>query len=78
MRSSTMSPSGFVIARVVNPLPGAVKAPCDMPAPKSSALAEVVVTAPLEGVVLVPLFEEVPSTGLEVAIPEYSVARTSA
>jgi hypothetical protein len=49
-----------------------------MPAPKISAFAAVVVTAPLFGAVLVPLFDEVPSTGFELAIPAYSVMRTSA
>jgi hypothetical protein len=49
-----------------------------MPAPKSTVLEVVVVTDPLDGVVELPLFEDVPSTGFELAMPAYSAMRTSA
>src|ERR1700682_673357 len=73
-----MSPPGFERSRVAYPVPGAVvAAPTTRLAPISTSLANVVVTAPVSLVVLVPWAAPVTSTGWSGSIPPYCATRTS-
>ena len=72
-----MSASGVVMMRVVKFVPAAAKPPVVVPAPKISALAAVVVTAPLVADVPVPEAEAPTSNGLTGSKPLYSRARMS-
>ena len=76
--SATMSASGVVMIRVLNPAPPELNAPVVIPAPRMSALVAVVVAAPLDALVPEPDADAVASTRFVAASPEYSSARTSA
>ena len=77
MRSWAMSASGVVMMRVVKFVPAVEKPPVVMPAPKTSALAAVVLTVPLLAEVPVPAAEVPTSKGLTGSRPLYSRARRS-
>src|SRR5262249_27737636 len=71
--SSTMSPSGEVMTRLVKPDPGAVKTAPVIPAAKSRSVVPVVLIEPVAAVVPVPVNDVPTSKGLVVRTPEYSV-----
>src|SRR4051812_1434192 len=72
-----MSASGVVTTRVVAPPVAARNSPSVQPAPNSTSLAKVVVTAPLLAAFEVPDADEVTSTGSAGSTPLYSAARRS-
>ena len=76
-RSSKMSPSGFVITRLVYPLPAPLVNVCTRLAPISRSLAFVVVTEPLLLVAVLPCAPTATSRALTVSIPLYSAMRIS-
>ena len=76
-RSSATSPSGFVITRLVHPLPAPVVQVATVLAATSKSDAFVVATAGVVLVALFPVAEAVTSTGLIGSIPPYSRMRMS-
>src|SRR5258705_13514077 len=72
-----MSPSGLVITRFVQPVPGPVVQVATVLAAKSRSDALLVTTAGVLLVAVLPVAEAVTSTGLTESIPAYSRMRMS-
>src|SRR5690242_5141846 len=72
-----MSPSGFVITRLVNPVPAAVNTIAVVPPPTTISFAVLVVSDALDADVDDPAAELAWSSGDAVSAPEYSRMRTS-
>src|SRR5262249_8156282 len=77
IRSSTMSPSGDVIMRAVNPRPGPAVPVTTRLAATSTTFGAVVVIAPVLDVALLPDATAAPLSGLRGSRPLYSRMRTS-
>src|SRR5258706_301738 len=78
VRSSAMSPSGLVITREVQPVPGPVVQLLTVLAAKSKSDALFVTAAGVLLVALLPVADAVASTGLPGSSPAYSRMRMSA